>query len=54
MIQIQGEFFTGGCYGGLVGFAAPRLMAFPDWDFLSVLTPGHICSGYVTYVTIIQ
>ena len=22
-----------------VGFAAPRLMAFPDWDLLSVLTP---------------
>ena len=41
MIQIQGDFFTGGrgCYRGLVGFAAPRLMSFPDWDLLSVLTP---------------
>ena len=40
MIQIQGDFFTGGCYRGLVGFAAPRLMSFPDWDLLSVLTPA--------------
>ena len=40
MIQIQGDFFTGGCYRGLVGFAAPRLMSFPDWDLLPVLTPA--------------
>ena len=40
MIQIQKKFFPGGCYKGFVGFAAPRLMAFPDWDLLSVLTPA--------------
>ena len=38
MMQIQ-DFLTGGCYRRLVGFVAPRLMAFPDWDLLSVLTP---------------
>ena len=42
MIQIQGDFFTGGCYRGLVGFTAPRLMAFPEWDLLCVLTPELI------------
>ena len=51
MIQIQGDFFTGGCYKGLVGFAAPRLMSFPDWDLLSVLTPGPVMAspGYVSF-----
>ena len=31
----------------LVGFAAPRLMAFPDWDILSVLTPEQVLTVYV-------